>query len=538
MTFLGIGPWAVVGVVAAMAAALFALHHLRVRPAVQRVPTLLFWRRAIEESTARHLFARFRHPRTWAMLVALAGAIVLALADPTTGDGARRHRVLVVDTSDATRATRDGSPAIDAVRDAACAWLDDLPLGDRVALVASSRVVAGFDVPRPAVRDRLDTLVAGGASVARSVDVARALANGRGRSDVTVFAVSGAPADTDDVAWVAMRTDRGARALGAVEFVDALRVRVDAFAADDARRLVVRADARDAISVDVPACAGPGSAWVTVPGVPADGRDVVVALEPADATPHDDVVRYRLPDHRARALDVDASLGAVQWLVDADPRLVPANEGAAALAVRADGGGGSIAAGTRMRVAARPLGDAAATHRLPRLERDVTALGDGPGDACLTAGDAVLARLDRTATPPVLVLAADLFADDGIDGARVLRRAAVAAWLARTLHDAAGVVDGAIVARAGDDTATVLATDARGRAVPRPIPVAAADAAPVAIGDARVAFVGAALAPAVVQDGSAPPVSGGGFRPWEWLALVALALAAVDAALHLRRRIP
>ncbi len=530
MTFLGIGPWAVVGVLAAMAAALYALHHLRVRPAVQRVPTLLFWRRAIEESTARHLFARFRHPRTWAMLVALAAAIVLALADPTSGDGRRRHRVLVVDTSDAARATRDGAPALDALRDAARTWLDDVPLGDRVALVASSRVVADFDVPRPAVRERLDALTASGASVARSVDVARSLANGRSRADVTVFAVSGPPVDREGVAWVAMRTDRGARAIGAVEFADALRVRVDASAADEARRLVIRPDAGDAVSVDVPACAAAGGAWLTVPGVPADGRAVTVALEPADATPHDDVARYHLPDHRPRAVRVDASLAAVRWLVDADPRLVAATDGTpAALVVRAATGGPTVDAGVRLHVAARPLADAAATHRLPRLEHAVASLDTGAGDACLTGGDAVLARIDRTSTPPTLTLASDLFADDG---ARVLRRAAVAGWLARTLHDAAGVVDGAVVARVADDTATVCAIDTAGRAVPRPIAVA--DAA----GDARIAFVGAPLSAAVGEDSAAPSPSGGGFRPWEWLALIALAIAAVDAALHLRRRIP
>ena len=55
------------------AGVLAALQYLRVRPRRTRVVTSLFWRQAVEQAKARTLFERFRHPRTYLLL--LAGVI-------------------------------------------------------------------------------------------------------------------------------------------------------------------------------------------------------------------------------------------------------------------------------------------------------------------------------------------------------------------------------------------------------------------------------------------------------------------------------
>ncbi|MEM7386099.1 MAG: BatA domain-containing protein, partial [Verrucomicrobiota bacterium] len=65
-----------------VAGLLFLLQRLRVKYRDVEVVTTLFWKQAIEESRARVLVRKFRHP--WAYLLALAiGALLwLAVAEP------------------------------------------------------------------------------------------------------------------------------------------------------------------------------------------------------------------------------------------------------------------------------------------------------------------------------------------------------------------------------------------------------------------------------------------------------------------------
>ena len=89
-------------------ALLFALQCLRVRYRRLEVVTALFWKEAIEESRARVLLRRFRHP--WAFLLALAvvGLIWLAWAEPVREDwGDAREMVMLIDGS-AGMAVGDG----------------------------------------------------------------------------------------------------------------------------------------------------------------------------------------------------------------------------------------------------------------------------------------------------------------------------------------------------------------------------------------------------------------------------------------------
>ena len=64
----------------ALGAILFALQRLRVRHRSRLVVTTLFWREALEESRARTLFERFRHPLTYLLLALIGGLLWLSVA--------------------------------------------------------------------------------------------------------------------------------------------------------------------------------------------------------------------------------------------------------------------------------------------------------------------------------------------------------------------------------------------------------------------------------------------------------------------------
>jgi hypothetical protein len=83
----------------ALAGVLFALQRLRVRHREVLVVTTMFWREALEETRARTLVERFRHPLVYAFLLLLALTAWLGVAAPRANrdDGARH--VLLLDLS-------------------------------------------------------------------------------------------------------------------------------------------------------------------------------------------------------------------------------------------------------------------------------------------------------------------------------------------------------------------------------------------------------------------------------------------------------
>lgn len=106
MTFAALSLPVLLGAALAAAAAVVALYLLRRTPRPQVVSNLEFWRRAVERSRPRSLFAT-RVP--WlAMLVSLAIALlmVVEMGDPRTGAGVSGTTVIVID-ADRTMATRD-----------------------------------------------------------------------------------------------------------------------------------------------------------------------------------------------------------------------------------------------------------------------------------------------------------------------------------------------------------------------------------------------------------------------------------------------
>ena len=73
---------------AVLLGALYLLQRLRVRHREIPVVTTLFWKQAVEESRARVLTRRFRHPLAFLLIASIALLILLALAGPRPRAGA------------------------------------------------------------------------------------------------------------------------------------------------------------------------------------------------------------------------------------------------------------------------------------------------------------------------------------------------------------------------------------------------------------------------------------------------------------------
>jgi hypothetical protein len=97
MEFTAMSAWVFAGLAALTAGALAALQYLRVRPRRTRVVTNLFWRQAVEQAKARTLFERFRHPRTYLLLLAASLLVLLALAAPVFDSANDTHRVIALE---------------------------------------------------------------------------------------------------------------------------------------------------------------------------------------------------------------------------------------------------------------------------------------------------------------------------------------------------------------------------------------------------------------------------------------------------------
>lgn len=84
---------------AALALGLYLLQRIRVRHEEFLVVTTLFWREARQESRARTLVERFRHPLAYALALLLAGLLWLAVAGPDSARERGTQHVLLLDGS-------------------------------------------------------------------------------------------------------------------------------------------------------------------------------------------------------------------------------------------------------------------------------------------------------------------------------------------------------------------------------------------------------------------------------------------------------
>ena len=90
--------WGLLGALA-IAGILYLLQRLRVRHQLVEVETTLFWQQAMEESRARVLVQRFRHPWAYLLILAIALLLWLSVAGLRGGGDAQRDHVVLLDGS-------------------------------------------------------------------------------------------------------------------------------------------------------------------------------------------------------------------------------------------------------------------------------------------------------------------------------------------------------------------------------------------------------------------------------------------------------
>jgi hypothetical protein len=112
---------------AAIAVVLGLLQLLRVRYQRVDVVTTMFWREAIEESRARVLVKRFRHPWAYALVLAIAGLLWLAFAEPTSPNSDGQNHVVLLDGSAAMLAGDRYERTVESLID----QIERLPKGER-----------------------------------------------------------------------------------------------------------------------------------------------------------------------------------------------------------------------------------------------------------------------------------------------------------------------------------------------------------------------------------------------------------------------
>ncbi len=304
-------PAAAVGLAAV--GALYALHHLRVRPEQRPTATLIFWRAAVGQQRSRTLSApRFRHPRTFALLAAMAGLLSLALSADRWGAGRSRPDAVVVDCGSSTAAPRpDGTTVLAAAsaraarqsaRAATAPWV--------IAAGPQPAVLGRPDEPTVLARQRLASLVPAAmpSGSSASIQLADGLLGRDGGSIDWYTDRAALPPELPPRIAARVRLHRlappDASVLSLVTFEPdpldpahgRLRVRLarsGPAAAPATVALVPPAGATQTRSVPPFASA----ADAVFPGLVADGSPVVVRLVGTPGSPLEQAVHFHLPRH-------------------------------------------------------------------------------------------------------------------------------------------------------------------------------------------------------------------------------------------------
>jgi hypothetical protein len=305
MEFTAMSAWVFAGLAALTAGVLAALQYLRVRPRRTPVVTSLFWRQAVEQAKARTLFERFRHPRTYLLLLAASLLVLLALAAPVFHSRNHTHRVIALEAGLAmTTGDKRFENALALVR------AEARSLGEeRVAVIAADpqpRVLKHFDENLATMTARLARVKPADAPAIREdlLDAAESLLAGRQNAEVVLITAQPATINDDRI-----------RVLAAGEIADNAFILSAVFAPDSAdptrgtfhcrvgcngkqsSTLTVTRDDRILSKQTIDIEPG-GMKEFTVADLAADGAVLAVALDGNDAIGGDDRISYQLPDHR------------------------------------------------------------------------------------------------------------------------------------------------------------------------------------------------------------------------------------------------
>jgi len=475
MTLLGRPSWAVLTLIGACAAGLALLHLLRIRRPQVRVVTTLFWSEAVEAAPARALLHQFRHPRTYAFLLLIAALLALVLGRPTPTGGAAQQTttVVVLDAGMSLSAPLADSQGTRwyAAQAAALAAAGRASAASPLAILVADpqpRVLVGYDEPRCLLASRLQAVTPAAEPAARAsaLRLAASLLHGRPQSQIVLItdrplAVDETPTSLDiPLHTVPVGNPVANAAIVAAAFTPAeadplqgrLTVRIAHWGpqATDVT-LQIRSDTTSLLRQT--ATLAPGAAQdFTLADLAADGRELTLQLEPADAVAADSTARFRLPLRHPIRTAVSPDLPvALRALLTSDPavRLV-APDAPADLEFR-DGNAAArtdlpaiiIHSTSSQDVAAGTSVELNRTSALT-LNLDFTgttcaagpalATADAATSALLQAGPSALVTWSPAAQPPHLDLSQALLDPD----ATATRHPAFAVLLTRALHQLAG----------------------------------------------------------------------------------------------------
>lgn len=535
----------------AVAAALYALQRLRVRHESRTVVTSLFWREATEETRARSLFERFRHPLAYAMALLCAGLLWLGAGrlDGERADGTRH--VFLLDASAGMGRDAGSGTRFDLAVDALEAELADAPR-DRTEVLwcgAHVRTLLARGEDRSLLRPRL----AGRLPDPAPASVERALRSRSAEADgATRFVVVGDAPLTDEALPSPDGTDRlerlpleaatsggrGITALGVSEpasgawgTVDVM-VEVRGPTAQDAElsltlggEPLARPTAQDR--------GGAGRRFL-VADVPARGGLLEARLAGADDLQADDVASLSLPDRPPIRVAIagagDGWSSPVRAALEADPAVQLVAGDAEADVV--------VAAGP---TAGRPT----LAFVSPEEQLESILIGHDPGTDSRTAleravGELGLDRVDASALAEALGRPLSV-------GAAPSASRSVSLWSelvdpARTsfLESRAFPVLVGRSVRWLADVPELTAYRAAGRLEPRPVSAGVASdplasivrAGPLLDPDVTAPRAAALELPEPASEGAGP------WRPYTWVLLIALAALCAEWALHQRGRMP
>lgn len=299
--------WAFAGLAVLTSGALAALQYLRVRPRRTRVVTSLFWRQAVEQARARTLFERFRHPRTYLLLLAASLLVLLALAAPVFRSGNATHRVIALEAGLAMTTADDRFENALALVRAEARSLGE----ERVAVIAADpqpRVLKHFDESLAVMAARLARVKPAAAPVIREdlLGAADFLLAGRDHGEVVLVAAQPATVRDGKVRVLAAgeKADN-AFMLSAVFAPDAAdptrgtlhcRVGFTGKEAADVTATVTRGEAN--LSVQTIGIEPGGMKEFTVADLAADGAVISVVLDGRDAIAGDNRIAFQLPNRR------------------------------------------------------------------------------------------------------------------------------------------------------------------------------------------------------------------------------------------------
>ena len=307
MQFTAMSIWLFTGLAVLTAGVLAALQYLRIRPRRVRIITTLFWAQAADQARARTLLERFRHPRTYLLLLAASLLGLLALAKPVFDAAGQPQRVIVLEAGLAmTAADNRFDNALELVR-AEAASLGE----DRVAVITADphpRLIKHFDESMAALEDRLTRIKTADRPVTRAdiLPVAKSMLAGRqGGQVVLVSAQPVTIGDPEVRVLPAGDTFGNAFILSAVFVPDpadltrgAFHCRVG-FTGKQAGSVTVKVTRADKVLREQTVDFKPGELKeLNVPDIAADGAVLTASVTGDDAVLGDNRVDFQLPDRR------------------------------------------------------------------------------------------------------------------------------------------------------------------------------------------------------------------------------------------------